>query len=87
MKTVEEPSRPGTLKMGSSVLDLISHAECNGLMMNLPNERKVHAPFTAKSSDFPRELYDQALALQPLFSRLVAEMVKERSFLSSLAQA
>jgi hypothetical protein len=64
---------------------LIEWAKTNSLMMILPDGTKIHAPFTASPTKFKKELYEDVVAVHPIFSKLVAEMVREHDFLASIA--
>lgn len=64
---------------------LIEWAKSHSLMMSLDNGTKVHAPFTAYPTKFKKDLYEDVVMVHPIFSKLVAEMVKEHNFLDVIA--
>lgn len=57
----------------------------HGLKMIKADGSVTHVPITAFPSRFPRSAYQEALALQPLFNKLVVELVRERRLLLELA--
>lgn len=64
---------------------LIDWANANSLLMILPDGTNVHAPFTSKPTKFKKELYEDVERVHPIFSKLVAEMVREHDFLAAIS--
>ncbi|KAI8913531.1 glutathione synthase [Gorgonomyces haynaldii] len=60
----------------------------NGLVMKTSKDDEstelVHAPFALYPSPFPKDLYERAKQIQPLFNHLVHQMAQDKQFLESV---
>lgn len=65
---------------------LIAWATEHELLMITDAGETVHAPFALEPTKFPRRLYEEAVAVQPLFSKLVYTIVRERRFLEEISR-
>lgn len=52
-----------------------------------PLDTTVHAPVTLLPTPFPRTLFDQAMALQPLYNQLYAALAMDTEFIQSILES
>ncbi|KAI8914099.1 glutathione synthase [Entophlyctis helioformis] len=81
------PPAPPQRELEELTLQAVDWATAHGLVMRARGADyplAVHAPLALFPSPYPRDCYEQALHLQPLFNRLVDKIARDDAFLASV---